>query len=133
MSHELVYIPKSDAPARSEYGPPSKSLLLMVDLVIGRAMLLRAIGHLKAYTRKMDLDCLLRDEQVDHIGKWKAAGKEDGFSNCEDEYDDVMDCPRCSAEYATFKAKKLMAGRCGRINGILTRMGKNWREKNNVS
>lgn len=105
---------------------------LIYDLLIGRSMLMRAAKHLKDYARTMDLKCslgVIYGEDKDHVGKWKAAGKEYGFDNCEDEKFEMIECPLCSACYATFGAKKIMAGRVGRINGILTRMGNGLREK----
>lgn len=102
---------------------------LIPELLMGRSMLMRAIGHIKSYSRIDNLECDLIDSKIDHIGVWKAAGKEHGFGNCDDEKFEMMECPRCSAQYGALKAKKVMAGRCGRINGILTRMGNSLRAK----
>jgi hypothetical protein len=69
-------------------------------------------------------------EDEDHIGKWKKAGKECGFSEVEDEHFEMIECPRCSAEYASYQARKLIKNRVARINGILTRLGNSIRERN---
>lgn len=106
---------------------PKKDNLLQ-ELLIGRSMLMRAMSHL-TYERLIGLTCSLEEEPKDHIGLWKEAGKEYGFDECDDEHFEVLECPRCSAQYAAFKARKLIMGRVGRINGILTRMGNNLREK----
>lgn len=102
------------------------------DLLIGRAMLVRAMNHLKDFTRTMDLNCsLLKDDPYgdDHIGIWKKWNKENGYDEGGDDYFYMMECPLCSAQFAAFRARKLLKGRAGRINGILTRMGNNLREK----
>jgi hypothetical protein len=95
-------------------------------------MLLRAIDHLNEYERTKALKCSLLEENNvgnDHIGNWKAAGKEYGFGECDDEEAEMNDCPLCGAQYAAYKAKKILKNRVGRINGILTRMGKHLRSK----
>lgn len=106
---------------------------IIYGLIAGRSMLMRAAGHL-SYERNQNLKCALFMEHgdyfgLDHIGKWKAAGKENGFGECDDEYFEMIECPLCSAQYAAFKARKLIMGRVGRINGILTRMGNGMRVK----
>jgi hypothetical protein len=106
---------------------------LITNLLVGRSTLLHAIKHLHAYTRIMDLTCtigLIYGEDEDHIGKWKAAGKEYGYGHCDNEEFEMNECPLCSAQYAAYKSKKLLKNRIGRINGILTRMGNKIRERN---
>ena len=112
---------------------------LIHDLLVGRSALLRAAEHVKDFWHIIDLHCTLEDdhgflpvvckEQQDHIGKWKAAGKEYGFGECEDERFEMLECPLCSAMYAGGEARKLIKARVGRINGILTRMGTHLRER----
>lgn len=102
----------------------------ILDLLAGRSMLMRAKGHLKDHERWIGLTCSLENAEKDHIGLWKQAGKEYGFGNCDDEEFEMKECPRCSAQYAAFKAKRVLGSRVGRINGILTRMGNHLRRKN---
>jgi hypothetical protein len=64
---------------------------------------------------------------------WKKAGKEYGYGSCDDEEFEMNECPLCSAQYAAYRAKRLLKNRLGRINGILTRMGNKIRERNNDS
>ena len=94
----------------------------MNDLLRGRAMLMRAVKRLRE-EETFRLPCTLHDAKLDHIGEWKAAIKEYGADQGGDEYFEVMECPRCSAQYGAFKAKKLMLGLAGRISGNLTRIG----------
>lgn len=103
----------------------------VAELLIGRSILLRAVKHLD-YTRQIDLRCslILADPYADdHIGVWKKYNKENGFDEGGDDYFYMMECPLCSAQFAAFRARKLMKGRVGRINGSLTRIGNGLREK----
>ena len=102
------------------------------DLLVGRSTLLHAIKHLREYERIKDLECTLGPiygEDEDHIGKWKKAGKEYGFSECDDEEFEMNECPRCSAEYSAYQARKILKNRVGRINGVLTRLGNSIRRE----
>lgn len=98
------------------------------NLLMGRSMLIRASNHLASHSRVRGLTCSLRDEELDHIGEWKTAGKEYGFGECDDQHCEMLECPRCSAQYAAFKAKRIVRARVGRINGMLTRIGNRLRE-----
>jgi len=105
---------------------------LISNLLIGRSTLLHVIKHLREYARIKDLTCSLGPiygEDDDHIGKWKKAGKEYGFGEVEDEHFEMIECPRCSAEYAAYQARKILKNRVARINGILTRLGNSIREE----
>lgn len=105
---------------------------LITNLLVGRSTLLHAIKHLHAYTRINDFECTIGPiygEDEDHIGKWKKAGKECGFDEVEDEKFEMLECPRCSAEYASYHARKILKNRVARINGILTRLGNSIREE----
>jgi hypothetical protein len=111
-----------------------KKSSLIVHLLVGRSILLRAVNHLNNYNRIKDLQCTMDDQDghgLDHIGKWKAAGKEYGYGHCDNEEFEMNECPLCSAQYAAYKSKKLLKNRIGRINGILTRMGNKIRERLN--
>lgn len=108
----------------------------IVNLMVGRSILLRAVNHLNDYNRVKDLSCTIDDKDahgLDHIGKWKVAGKEYGYGHCDDEESEMNECPLCSVQYAAYKSKRLLKNRIGRINGILTRMGNKIRERNNSS
>ena len=107
---------------------------LIRDLLVGRSILLHAAKHAKSYSRFGDMKCTLwADDDYgqfkDHIGKWIKAGREDGFDVCEDERFELMECPRCSAEYSAYQAAKMMRAQAGVITGILTRIGNNLRSK----
>ncbi len=102
---------------------------LIANLMVGRSILLRAVGHLNSYESYKDLPCERDDMEVDHIGGWKRCGKEYGFQDADEEYENMVECPRCSAQYAAYQARKILKNRVGRINGILTRLGNNMREK----
>jgi hypothetical protein len=108
---------------------------LIADLLIGRSMLLRAADHAKDYWHFKDLHCTLEDEEgyltndIDHIGKYKAAGKEYGWVSLDEEMFEMDECPLCSARWASYKARRIMKAKAGLISGILTRMGNNLREK----
>jgi len=101
---------------------------LIHDLLVGRSALLRAAEHIN-YERWIGLECSLDLAKVDHIEQWKAAGKEYGFDSVNDEYMALVECPRCSAQYAAWKAKKILKAKAGLISGILTRMGTHLRGK----
>ena len=103
----------------------------IAELLIGRSILMRAVKHLN-YKRQIDLKCSLIESDPygdDHIGVWKKWNKENGYDDGGDDYFNMTECPLCSAQFAAFKARKLLKGRVGRINGILTRIGNNLREK----
>ena len=106
---------------------------MLTNLLMGRSMLLHSIEHAKNWKRYMDLSCSLENQQDDHIGLWKKAIKEarnDIYVDmCEDEKFEVMECPKCSAIYAGFKARQIMKAQLGIINGVLTRMGNHLRGK----
>jgi hypothetical protein len=106
---------------------------LLTDLLMGRSMLLHAIESAKNWQRFMDLDCSLDEAPDDHIGVWKKAIKESDKTSernlCEDELFEVNECPKCSAMYASYKARRIMKQKLGIINGILTRMGNHMRGK----
>jgi hypothetical protein len=117
---------------------------LITDLLIGRSALLRAAEHAKDYMRfqvndpngqLVDLHCTLEDKHgflpknIDHIGKYKAAGKEYGWDSLDDEMFEITECPLCSARWAAWKAKKILKAKAGLITGILTRMGTHLRGK----
>lgn len=105
---------------------------LITDLLIGRSALLRAAEHLKSCERYKDLPCCDDDMENDHIGQWIKFGKAYGFDEGEDVFYNLINCPRCSVQYAAFKARKLLVGQAGRITGILTRMGTHLRGKDNA-
>ena len=112
---------------------------LVTELLIGRSMLLRATEHVKSWDHFTDLHCTLENENgflpivgkttEDHIGKYKAAGKEYGWDSLDDEMFELNECPLCSAVWAAYKARRIMKAKAGLINGILTRMGNHLREK----
>ena len=99
------------------------------NLLVGRSILLRSIKSAKNWQRYIGLSCSLENQQDDHIGLWKQAIKTSGADLCEDEKFEVLECSRCSAVYAGFKARKIMKGKLGIISGILTRTGNRLREK----
>lgn len=110
---------------------------LIANLLVGRSALLRAAEHVKDYWHIADLHCTLEDDYghlpivgkdtQDHIGKYKATGKEYGFDMCDDEFIEITECPLCSTVWAAYHARKIIKARIGRINGILTRMGNKMR------
>jgi len=102
---------------------------LIHDLLVGRSILLRAAKHLNDFNRWVNLPCDADDLEKDHIGQWFAFGKAYGYDEGEDVYFNMVTCPRCSAQYSNFKAKKMLVGQAGRITGILTRMGNHLRDK----
>ena len=115
---------------------------LITDLMIGRSALLRAAEHAKDYWHFQDLHCSLEDkdgylpmvgsEPEDHIGKYKAAGKEFGWDSLDDELFEINECPLCSARWAAWHARKIMKAKAGLISGILTRMGNHLRERETI-
>lgn len=102
---------------------------LISNLLMGRSILLHAINHLNDYDRVRGLGCERDDLETDHIGGWKACGKEYGFQDADEEYEKMVECPLCGSQYAAYQARKILKNRVGRINGILTSLGNKLREK----
>ena len=96
------------------------------DALIGRAILARAILHIKDSMRHDGLACARSEEN--HIEMWKRAMLE-GPEEAGDALKDMVECPLCSSIIAAWQARKLMKGKLGRISGGLTLAGRALRLK----
>ena len=101
------------------------------DSLIGRAILVGAIRHLKDSMRNYGLDC--KRTEVNHIELWKNAIHrkmyEDGEYEVTEALQDMADCPMCSSIIAAWQARKLLKGKLGRLSGGLTNAGQALRRK----
>jgi len=103
----------------------SKTAFITEEALIGRAILLRAFHHLREYTRQpLPGYCgLQQTRDGDHIARWIAAGKEYGYDACDDEFQEMVDCPYCSSVIAASQSRRILKRLKGAIDRQLTVRG----------